>query len=98
MKQFAEKFYKSKEWKKIRQHIYKTKYGICELCGAPGDEVHHIIPLTPNNITNQDITLSKSNLILLCKSCHQKQHKQQKQERRYTFDKDGNVIPPLNQK
>ena len=37
-----------------------------------GEEVHHIMPLTPENINNPEITLGQNNLILLSKDCHNK--------------------------
>lgn len=71
---FAKKFYNSKEWKKCRDSFKESKYHICERCGEPGEEVHHIIYLTPENINDPMITLSWDNLELLCMSCHSKEH------------------------
>ncbi len=71
---FSKKFYNSKEWKKCRESFKESKYGMCERCEQPGDEVHHKIYLTPENINNPYITLSWDNLELLCQSCHSKEH------------------------
>lgn len=70
-KDFSKRFYNSKSWQNTRNAFFKSKYGICELCGKPGEEVHHVQPITPDNINNSDITLSWNNLQLLCRSCHE---------------------------
>ncbi len=90
-KEYAKSFYKSRPWRCLREYIYVSRHGICELCGMPGDEVHHIIPITPSNINDINITLNEKNLILLCRKCHRKQHKEKE---RYTFNENGDVIPP----
>lgn len=69
-KAYAKPFYRSKEWKKCREAYYNSQSGICELCGKPGDEVHHKTFITPANIHDSNITLNWDNLQLLCKSCH----------------------------
>lgn len=74
-KEFSRKFYRSKEWKKCREYIYKKYHGVCAQCGAIGEEVHHIIFLTPLNINDPEITLGEDNLILLCRTCHSNKHK-----------------------
>ena len=74
-REFSSKFYKSKEWKKAREYIYNKYHGLCVECGAPGEEVHHIEWLTPNNINNADITLGENNLVLLCRNCHIAKHR-----------------------
>ena len=74
MKPWAEKFYKSKAWKKTRKAYYISKYGLCERCGRPGDIVHHKIHLNPSNINDPNITLNFDNLELVCQDCHNKEH------------------------
>ena len=69
--------------------------GLCENClkkgiYKPGVIVHHIDPITPENITNPNITLNFSNLELLCRECHEHQH--DKRKRRYKLDEMGRVI------
>jgi predicted kinase len=73
-KEWAIKFYKSKAWKDNRDSYFKSVYGLCELCERPGEEVHHKIFLTLENISDVNITMGWDNLILLCKSCHNAQH------------------------
>ncbi len=70
-KSFSRKFYNSSLWIKTAKAYKNSKYGLCEKCGKVGEEVHHIIPLTPDNINDPNITLSWDNLMLLCRSCHE---------------------------
>lgn len=80
-REFAKKFYHSKEWKRIRAIIFDRDKGLCQKClkekddEVPGDEVHHLIWLRPTNINNPDITLNADNLVLLCRDCHIGIHK-----------------------
>ena len=76
---FAKKFYNSKQWIKCREAYKQSVNGLCERCLSkgkyvPGDEVHHKIYLTPENINDPNITLSFENLELLCSSCHNNEH------------------------
>ena len=73
-KEFAKKFYKSTAWIKCRNAYFNSKFGICELCGKPGEEVHHKKILTAENINDADVTLNWDNLQLLCRSCHNAIH------------------------
>ena len=86
------RFYRSAEWQIARAEKIASVNGRCEKCGGIGEEVHHIIELTPENITNPEITLGKSNLILLCKDCHNVQHQRFK-KKEPQFDSDGNLKP-----
>jgi len=74
MKEYAKKFYKSKAWKNCRAAYFTSKYGLCERCAGPGKIVHHIKYITPENITDPNITLNHSNLELLCQDCHNREH------------------------
>lgn len=73
-REFARAFYKSKEWKKVREYIYNKHHGLCAECNKPGEEVHHKEFLTPENISNPYIALGEDNLVLLCKDCHHRKH------------------------
>ena len=57
---------------------------------TPGEIVHHITHLTPENINDPNVTLSFDNLRLVCRRCHGEEHKHR--ERRYLIDEEGNVI------
>lgn len=77
--EFSRAFYNSQAWKMCRESYKRSKRGLCEDCLAKGiltggAEVHHVIPLTPDNIGDPKITLSWSNLRLLCKDCHAARH------------------------
>lgn len=59
-------------WKRIRDR-YAREHPLCEMCKedgrlTPTDEVHHILPVS------QGGTHDRSNLMSLCKSCHNKIH------------------------
>lgn len=86
------RFYRSSEWAIARAEKIAEAHGLCEICGAVGEEVHHIIHLTPENIHNPEITLGKKNLILLCKDCHNKEHGRFKKAGAQ-FDENGNLKP-----
>lgn len=80
-REFARKFYHSKEWKRIREIVFQRDNGLCQKClkekdeEVPGDEVHHLIWLRPTNINNPNITMNMDNLVLLCRDCHMQIHK-----------------------
>lgn len=66
-------FYRSKEWKTLR-NWYSQKAGFkCEECGKLGTEVHHIVPIQKPEGWNR--RLDPKNLKLLCTACHNKIHK-----------------------
>ena len=93
MKEYARKFYLSKNWRRTRDAYLQYRCGICERCGAAGDIVHHKTYLTPQNINDPKVSLSFSNLELLCQDCHNKEHAEKRDNLRYIFDKDGNISP-----
>ena len=76
---FARSFYISNEWILCRRAYAQSKGGLCDRCAkagliVPGQEVHHKIRLTPDNISDPNISLNWDNLELLCKDCHLKEH------------------------
>ena len=92
---FAIKFYNSKQWEKCREAYKRSVFGLCERCGKPGDEVHHKVYLTPNNINDPAIALSWDNLELLCHECHTREHQSKHSATRddVMFDEKGDLIP-----
>ncbi|GHU54720.1 hypothetical protein FACS1894132_09790 [Clostridia bacterium] len=69
------KFYRSADWKTARNNYVKQRFdedkGKCEYCRqVEGEEVHHIIPLSPKNINDKNITVNFENLKYLCRECH----------------------------
>lgn len=97
-REFSKKFYNSKAWIKCRESYKQSKFGLCERCGMPGEEVHHKTYLTPNNINDANTTLNWSNLELLCMSCHTKEHmsKYGALGEGYSFSPNGELVytPP----
>jgi 5-methylcytosine-specific restriction endonuclease McrA len=93
MKQFAKKFYKSKAWQDCREAFFKSKFGLCEQCGAGGVIVHHKIILTPQNINDPSVTMNWDKLELLCLLCHNKAHGSGSTSDGTMFDAAGNLIP-----
>ncbi len=74
-REFAKAFYKSKAWKSCRDSYIAQRRlidgGLCEEChDEQGYIVHHKIHLTPQNISDPNITLNHSNLKYVCKNCH----------------------------
>ena len=95
-----ESFYTSWIWRKCRKAYEEHKGNLCERClqrGViePGSkdrplEVHHKVPLTPENIRNPDIALGWDNLELLCKTCHDQER--ERKAKRWKIGPDGRVI------
>lgn len=78
MRDWAKPFYNSKAWKKCRESYIKKRMqidgGICEVCGIEqGYIVHHIQPLTEQNVSNPFICLNHDNLRYECKQCHDRE-------------------------
>lgn len=69
------KFYKSREWKRLRDYILKRDNYICQECIKENkiticNTVHHVVEV------RKDFSkaLDKENLITLCHKCHNKIH------------------------
>ena len=100
-KEFSKRFYASNQWKQCRQSYIQSVNGLCERCLKDGKltaglELHHIKELTPNNISDSNITLNWDNLILLCHDCHDKEHKRYQRAETIrdglVFTEDGQLI------
>lgn len=73
--EWAKAFYKSVKWQRCRnayiQYRIMSDGGLCEEChDKPGYIVHHKAILTPDNITDPEISLNHDNLAYVCKDCH----------------------------
>lgn len=96
MKDWAKWFYSSQQWQNCREYVKKRDSYLCQDCLAkglivPAEEVHHIIPLTPENIMDPSVTLNENNLISLCRECHKARHGQSDEPKRYVIDEAGRV-------
>jgi 5-methylcytosine-specific restriction endonuclease McrA len=87
-----EKFYNSKEWKLSRQYKLASVNYRCERCGGIAVEVHHKIPISPENRHNPSIMIGQNNLEAICLECHNKEHKRFRQSN-INFDENGNIKP-----
>ena len=93
MRDFAERFYKSRTWHKCRTAYASSAGGLCEECRKKGliragVIVHHKVNITPENINDPTVTLNFDNLELLCRDCHALKHKGVK---RYKVDELGRI-------
>ena len=94
MQPYAEAFYKSGQWTKCRNAYAKSVRYLCEDCLSkgilnPGEIVHHIKPLTPENVNDPNVTLNFDNLKFVCRKCHADEHHQR--QRRYRVLEDGTI-------
>lgn len=94
---FAKSFYRSKAWQECRNAYFDSVFGLCERCGAGGSAVHHKTYLTPQNISDPEVSLGWDNLELLCIDCHAKEHGRPSTAGGIGFDENGDVIytPPV---
>lgn len=83
-------FYKSETWKLAREIKIRKVDCRCERCGGIGIEVHHRHRLTVDNVEDTSISINPDNLELLCKDCHNKEHRRFSKE--VQFDDDGNLL------
>lgn len=67
-------FENRKKWLTLKSEMIYEK-GCCEICREPRLlHVHHIL----HRSSNPELALDKENLMILCKSCHQKIHENDK--------------------
>ena len=103
-------FYNSTLWKKVRLNVWRKQSCLCYICKKPvyvnklsewipkekrrRGIVHHKIFLTEENIFDESIALDESNLVGVCKDCHEHQcHNLNRSTREgLTFDENGNLI------
>lgn len=101
MQPYAESFYKSKQWQKVRDLCIRRAGGLCERCAREGKikaavVAHHKDPITRQNIADPSVTLNLDNLEALCTDCHAAVHSGGKR-RRWKVDEAGRItgIPPI---
>ncbi len=91
---FAIKFYKSKDWKK-KSIQYRKEHPLCERCLKKGlyersTLVHHKVHIDATNYRDPAILLDDKNLEALCDKCHAEEHNPSKPNIR--FNPDGSLI------
>ena len=91
--EIADRFYKSRKWRECKDAYSKSVGGLCERClkrglYIPGRIVHHKIYISPDNYGDPSVMLNWDNLELLCRSCHELEHKS---KRRYSVV-NGRVV------
>ena len=103
---FAKPFYKSKAWHDVRSVVIDRSHGLCERCMErgelkPAEVVHHVTPLTPENMGDPDVSLNPDRLMALCHDCHTEVHQhlgvgamngRKQEEPRVRFDEEGTVV------
>lgn len=105
-KEYAKRFYRSKEWQSVREYVLMRESYLCKDCMKPAEEVHHIEHITPSNIDDVTITLNPENLVALCYECHKKRHVMDRADGHrknwigrvedmasYEIDAEGNILP-----
>ena len=93
-------FYRSQAWKDTRRNYKQSVGNLCERCLKRGlissaDVVHHIVPLTADNIGDINLSLNWDNLQALCRKCHAEVHDEiyaKRSGRRYKVDEQGKVV------
>jgi len=100
MRDFAKDFYQSRAWKETRLAYAASVGWLCEDCVAkglyvPGKVVHHITPLTPDNIHDPSVSLNWQNLKLVCQDCHAMEHRKNS-GKRYKIFSDGTIAPLID--
>ncbi len=88
-------FYKSKQWKKVRDAYFNNQRGVCERCHKTNKKmiVHHKIELNEFNVLDPNVSLNFDNLELLCIDCHNKEHfSTHKSHHSVNFKPNGEVI------
>lgn len=96
-REFAKKFYNSKNWKKTRKAYLESVFYICEKCQRAANIVHHIIELNEENINDANISLDFENLLCVCQDCHNDIHSN-KDDRILIFDEQCQLIDIIEKK
>jgi 5-methylcytosine-specific restriction endonuclease McrA len=82
-------FYKSESWKLAREIKIREANGQSERCGGIGEDVHHHIRLSVDNVRDVSVSINPMNLDLLCQDCHNKEH--QRFSKEFLFHEEGNL-------
>ena len=77
---FAQTLYVSKAWVDLRFRLIMERGPVCQQCGkimADSSQLvgHHRKPLTPANINDVMVTLNPNNILIICRDCHEREHR-----------------------
>jgi hypothetical protein len=82
--------YSSSDWRRAVKKVWKRDKGICQRCGKRAGKrkesnfhIHHIV-----SFANKDLRTEVSNLILLCKDCHNWVHSLQNKNSEFIREND----------
>jgi 5-methylcytosine-specific restriction endonuclease McrA len=99
-REYAYALYHSKAWQHIREQALERDHRLCQRClkqgrVTPAVIVHHIVHVSPANVSDPKVTLNLDNLTCLCRECHAIVHGFDHTSTRedVTFDADGNLVP-----
>ena len=72
-------FYASRKWRAFRLSLIVERGNQCQQCGktiAKASELigHHTIELTPECVSDHQISLNPDNVQLICRDCHDRVH------------------------
>lgn len=71
-----QKYYQDTQYRKIRDWYIRT-HPLCEKCGKPAQDCHHIRSPFTNGLTEDEryaLLRDEGNFISLCRECHQEEH------------------------
>lgn len=92
-KAYAESFYNGTTWRRTSRTYMMSQNYICEKCGNPARICHHVKHITPQNITDLNITLNFENLACWCQDCHTKHHLSGDEcKEGLMFDSNGDLV------
>lgn len=77
MEYWRERVYKDPRWSYLRKAVIKRDRDICCFCGkliTKRRTIHHIIELTPDNYTDEQIAFNLDNLAECHADCHNIHH------------------------
>jgi len=58
------------KWAAVRKQALERDNGICQQCGKPGNDVHHLEKRSLSPAKRYDL----ANLVTLCRVCHGERH------------------------
>lgn len=92
-KEFSRLIYMRKRWRDVRKEALRRDQYTCQSCGARAEEVHHLIPITPETVADDKIVYGLDNLQSLCFRCHQMETRGSTETADgFVFDENGQLV------